>query len=363
MRIVLSSGLSRTRIAADLGIGKSTLGKWIVEYRPTGPTSEPQGDLARENERLRLENRILREEREILKKLSPVLCEPKAMRFAFIHGHRHEWPIERLCHVLQVSARGYRAWTSRPACQRQRTDLKILAHIREHYALSNASYGRPRMALELREAGLDVGEHRVGRLMKDNGIRPVRTRRHKVTTDSHHQTGIVANLLDGDFPADRSNQKWAGDISHIWTAGGWLYLAVVIDLFSRRVIGWAVSDRMKKDLAIRALDMAVRLRDPAPGCIFHSDRGSQYGSHDFRKKLLAHGLLASMSGKGNCFDNAAVETFFKSLKAERLWRQNWSTRREATAAIVQYINGFYNPRRRHSYLGGISPLAFEARVA
>ncbi|NVN38520.1 IS3 family transposase [Komagataeibacter swingsii] len=363
VRIALSSGLSRTRIAADLGIGKSTLGKWIVEYRPTGPTSEPQGDLARENERLRLENRILREEREIPKKSYPVLREPKAMRFAFIHGHRHEWPIKRLCQVLRVWARGYRAWTSRPACQRQRTDLKVLAHIREHYALSNGSYGRPRMTMELREAGLDVGERRIGRLMKDNGIRPVRTRRHKVTTDSHRQSDIAANLLDGDFLADGPNRKWAGDISYIWTAEGWLYLAVVIDLFSRRVIGWAVSDRMKKDLAIRALDMAVRLRDPAPGCIFHSDRGSQYGSYDFQKKLLTHGLLASMSGKGNCFDNAAVETFFKSLKAEWLWRQNWPTRRQATAAIFQYINGFYNPRRRHSYLGGISPLAFEARVA
>ncbi|KPH88033.1 integrase [Komagataeibacter intermedius AF2] len=264
---------------------------------------------------------------------------------------------------MQVSARGYRAWTSRPACQRERTDLKILAHIREHHALDNASCGRPRMTLELWEAGPDVGERRVGRLMKDNGIRPVRTRRHKVTTDSQNQSDIVANLLDGDFPADRPNRKWAGDISHIWTAEGWLYLAVVIDLFSRRVIGWVVSDRMKKDLAIRALDMAVRLRDPAPGCFFHSDRGNQYGSHDFQKKLLAHGLLASMSGKGNCFDNAAVETFFKSLKAEWLWRQNWPTRRQATTAIFQYINGFYNPRRRHSYLGGISPLAFEARVA
>ncbi|GCE85263.1 hypothetical protein MSKU9_3404 [Komagataeibacter diospyri] len=206
------------------------------------------------------------------------------MRFTFIQGHRHEWPIKRLCRVLQVPARGYRAWTSRPACQRLRTDLKILAHIREHHALGNASCGRPRMTLELREAGPDVGERRVGRLMKDNGIRPVRTRRHKVMTDSHHQTGIVANLLDGDLPADRPNQKWAGDISSIWTAGGWLYLAVVIDLFSRRVIGWAVSDWIKKDLAIRALDMAVRLRDPAPGCILLPDRGSQYGSHDFQEK-------------------------------------------------------------------------------
>ena len=172
----------------------------------------------------------------------------------------------------------------------------------------------------------------------------MRTRRHKVTTDNHHQSDIAANLLDGDFLAEGPNRKWAGDISYIWTAEGWLCLAVVIDLFSRRVIGWAASDRMKKDLAIRALDMAVLLHNPAPGCIFHSDRGSQYGSHDFQEKLLAHGLLASMSGKKNCFDHAAVKTFFKSLKAEWLWRQNWPTRRRATAAIFQYINGFYNPR-------------------
>ncbi|GCE89298.1 transposase [Komagataeibacter diospyri] len=198
------------------------------------------------------------------------------------------------------------------------------------------------MTLELREAGPDVGERRIGRLMKDNGIRPVRTRRHKVTTDSHHQTGIVANLLDGDFPADAPKRKWGR-------------YQLYIDLFGRRVIGWGMSDQMKKDLAIRALDMAAWLRDAAPGCIFHPDRGSQYGSHDFQEKLLAHGLPASMSGEGNCFDYAAVETFFKSLKAERLWRQNWSTRREATAAIFQYINGSYHPRQRHSYLGGICP--------
>jgi len=219
------------------------------------------------------------------------------------------------------------------------------------------------MAAELKAAGLDVGERRVGRLMKANGIRPIRTRRHKVTTDSRHTFGFANNLLDGDFQAAAPNQKWAGDISYIWTNEGWLYLAVVIDLFSRRVIGWAASDRMKKDLAIRALDMAVRLRNPSPSCIFHSDRGSQYCAYDFQKQLAENGMIASMSGKGNCYDNAAVETFFKSLKAELLWRQAWSTRRQATAAIFQYINGFYNPRRRHSSLGNISPLAFEAKAA
>ena len=285
------------------------------------------------------------------------------MRFAFIREHRGRWSIESLCRVLRVSTRGYRAWVSRPVCQRQRTDLKVLAHIREQYALSNQTYGRPRMTAELKEAGLDVGERRVGRLMKINGIRPVRTRRHKVTTDSQHALGFADNVINANFLANAPNRKWAGDISYIWTSEGWLYLAVVIDLFSRRVIGWAVSDRMKKDLAIRALEMAVRLREPAPGCIFHSDRGSQYCSHDFQTKLADYKMTPSMSGKGNCYDNAAVETFFKTLKAELLWRQTWTTRRQATAAIFQYINGFYNPRRRHSYLGSISPLAFEAKAA
>ena len=253
--------------------------------------------------------------------------------------------------------------------------MKVLAHIREQYSLSLGSYGRPRMTIELKEVGLDVGERRVARLMRINSIKPVRTRRHKVTTDSHHRLGVAANWLDGDFVADAPNRKWAGDITYVWTSEGWLYLAVILDLpfdcpkagaqdkLRRRVVGWALSDRMKKDLAIRALDMAVRLRQPPEGCIFHSDRGSQYCSYDYQKKLRAYGLRPSMSGKGNCYDNSAVEAFFKSLKAELIWRQHWPTRRQAEGAIFQYINGFYNSRRRHSYLGSISPLAFEAKVA
>jgi len=189
------------------------------------------------------------------------------------------------------------------------------------------------MTMEIKEAGLDVGERRVGRLMRINGIKPVRTRKHKITTNSNHRLGIAPNLLDGDFASDMPDRKWAGDITYIWTAQGWLYLAVILDLHSRRVVGWAVCNRMKKDLAIRALDMAVRLREPREGCIFHSDRGSQYCSYDYQKKLQAYGLRPSMSGKGNCYDNASVETFFKSLKAEMVWRKKWRTRREAEAAI------------------------------
>jgi transposase InsO family protein len=285
------------------------------------------------------------------------------MRFAFIDAWKEVWPVEFLCRVMQVTSRGFRAWKVRPMSQRQCDDMVILAHIREQHRLSLQSYGRPRMTKELQELGLNVGHRRVGRLMRANGIRIVRTRKYKVTTDSNHTFNIARNLLDQDFSADAPNQKWAGDISYIWTGEGWLYLAVILDLYSRRVIGWAVSNRMKRDLAIRALEMAVALRQPPKGCIHHTDRGSQYCSNEYQKRLSKYGLLVSMSGKGNCYDNSMVETFFKSLKAELIWRNRWETRRQAEGAIFQYINGFYNPRRRHSSLGGKSPLAFERKAA
>jgi putative transposase len=285
------------------------------------------------------------------------------MRFRFIEEHGRDFPTNRLCQVLDVSERGLRAYRSRPASQRQRTDMVVLAHIKEQSRLSLGSYGRPRMTEELKELGLNIGHRRVGRLMRENGIRVERSKKYKVTTDSNHAFNIAPNLLNRDFRADRPNHKWAGDISYVWTREGWLYLAVILDLHSRRVIGWAVSNRMKRDLAIRALKMAVALRQPPKGCIHHTDCGSQYCSHDYQKLLRQHGFLVSMSGKGNCYDNSAVETFFKTIKAELIWRQSWPTRRAAEMAIFNYINGFYNPRRRHSALGWKSPVAFERKVA
>jgi len=201
-------------------------------------------------------------------------------------------------------------------------------------------------------------------------------RKYKVTTDSDHTFSIAPNLLSRNFHADRPNQKWAGDISYIWTREGWVYLAVILDLHSRRVIAlrvlhakpfrvtaWAISNRLKKDLAIRALNMAIAQRRPPKGCIHHTDRGSQYCSHDYQKILRRHGFRVSMSGKGNRYDNSVVETFFKTLKAELIWRRSWSKRRDVELALFQYINGFYNPRRRHSALGWQSPLAFERKAA
>ncbi|MCA3418820.1 MAG: IS3 family transposase [Roseomonas sp.] len=363
VRIALTSGLSRRQVADDLGVGFSTLNKWVSAHRDTGVVSAEDRDLARENERLRREVRILKEERDIPKKSHPVLREPKAVRFRFVEEQRGAFPIDRLCRVMNVSPRGLRAFRSRPASPRQRMDMVVLAHIKEQSRLSLGSYGRPRMTEELKEVGVDGGHRRVGRLMRENGIVVERTRKFKATTDSDHTFNIAPNLLERDFTADQPNQKWAGDISYIWTREGWLYLAVILDLHSRRVIGWAVSDRLKRDLAIRALKMAIALRSPPRGCVFHSDRGSQYCSHEYQKILRDHGLQSSMSGKGNCYDNAIVETFFKTIKAELVWRRTWETRRQAETSIFQYINGFYNPRRRHSALGGKSPLAFERQAA
>ena len=199
------------------------------------------------------------------------------MRFQFIEEHRGTLPVERLCQIMNASTRGYRAYRTRPISQSQRTYMVLLAHIRDQFAQNHNSYGRVRMTEELKDLGLQVGHRRVGRLMRQNGISVVRTRKYKVTTDSNHKFDIAPNLLNRNFTADQPNQKWVVDISYIWTREGWLYLAAVLDLHSRRIIGWSVSNRMKKDLAICALDMAVALRRPPKGCIHHSDRGSQGG--------------------------------------------------------------------------------------
>jgi len=234
------------------------------------------------------------------------------MSFSFIEDNHRMLPTERLCQIMDISSRGYRAYKSRPISQRQREDMVFLAHIREQPRLSLNSYGRPRMTEELKELGLSVDPRRVGRLMRQNAI-------SVVTTHSKHTFTIAPNLLNRNCSADQPDQKWGVDISYTWTREGWLYLAVVLDLHSRRVIGWAVRRRIKRDLAIR-------------------------------------------NDKSNCYDNAAMETFFKTIKAELIRRHSWQTRRAVEIAIFEYINGFYNPRRKHSALDWKSPLAFEAKT-
>jgi transposase InsO family protein len=284
------------------------------------------------------------------------------MRFRLIDAAKKEFPVQRLCKVLGVSPSGYFAWKERPACRRQRDDMVLLAHVRSAFALSGGTYGSPRMTYELRDNGLAIGRRRVARLMRENGLRARQKRRFKRTTDSLHAFPIAPNLLDQDFTATGPNQKWGADISYVWTREGWLYLAIIIDLFARRLIGWAVSDRLHKELALSALRWAIAVRRPAAGLIHHADRGSQYCSLDYQAELRKNGILISMSGKGNCFDNAMVETFFKTLKVELVWRTVFQNRAEATAAIARYIDGFYNLVRRHSALAFSSPLQFETQA-
>ena len=281
------------------------------------------------------------------------------MSFALIDAKKADVPVATACAVLGVSESGYYAWKNRSASPRQRLDMVLLAHIRAEFSTSNETYGSPRMHFELRESGLAIGRHRVARLMSENGMKARQRTRFKKTTDSDHGGPVAPNILDQDFATDAPNQKWGVDISYVWTAEGWLYLAIVVDLFSRKIVGWAMSDRMKRGLAMAALQRAITLRRPPPGLIHHSDRGSQYCSDDYRRLVAASGFIASMSGRGNCYDNAMVETVFKTIKTECVWRAAFGSRIEASNAIGLYIEGFYNPQRRHSSLGYKSPAAFE----
>ena len=284
------------------------------------------------------------------------------MKFHFLDQAKKEFPVSRLCYLMGVSQSGYFAWKDRPVSRRQRADLVMLAHIRSAWSLSNGTYGSPRMTRELQDQGFAVGRRRIARLMRENKMHARQKRRFQKTTDSYHSFLVVPNIIAQDFAATGPNQKWGADISYIWTREGWLYLAVVIDLFARRVIGWAVSDRLNRKLALQALEKAITMRRPSKGLIHHSDRGSQYCSFDYQTKLKENGIMISMSGKGNCYDNAMVETFFKTLKSEMIWRTVFHTRDDAQKAIAQYIDGFYNHIRRHSALDYMSPAHFERTV-
>ena len=224
------------------------------------------------------------------------------MKFQFIDAAKESFPVTRLCQVVEVSQSGYFAWRSRPASPRQREDLVLLAHIRSAFTRSHETYGSPRMTRELQDEGLTVGRRRTARLMRENGLKARQKRRFKRTTDSHHSFPVAPNLLEQDFSAEGPNEKWAADISYLWTNEGWLYLAVVLDLFARRVVGWAVSDRLHKELALEALRKAVAIRRPSAGLIHHADRGSQYCSTAYQAELRKHSIRISMSGKGNCYD-------------------------------------------------------------
>lgn len=281
------------------------------------------------------------------------------MKYAWIDTHREEFELSPMCEALAVSVSGYQSWKRGGIPDRKRlTDAQMLTLIRAIYAELKGAYGSPRITKELRDRGFPASKERVERLMRENGIRARHKRRYKATTDSKHSLPVAPNLLDRDFRPAAPNQVWTADLTYIWTDEGWLYLAVVLDLFNREVVGWSIKPRMTVDIVIDALTMAWFRRRPAPGLIHHSDRGSQYASLAFQARLKEYGMIASMSRKGNCWDNAPTESFFNSLKNERVHGTRYSTRTTAQADLFDYIEPFYNRRRKHSTLGYASPMKF-----
>ena len=279
--------------------------------------------------------------------------------FELIRTEAADYSIQRLCRLLDVSRSGYYDYLARREQPPAPRHDRLIVLIRAVHASCEGAYGVRRMHRELLEAGENVSRKLVRRLMREHGIRSVHTPRFHKTTDSNHTLGFAPNLLGQDFTTVAADRVWVGDITYVWTAEGWCYLAVLLDLYSRRVVGWAMDSSLHTDLPLRALQRALEARSPAPGLVHHSDRGSQYAAHEYRRLLAKWQVSQSMSGAGNCYDNAVAESFFASLKKERLRHTSFATRTEAYDAVERYIDGFYNPIRRHSLLGYVSPLRYE----
>jgi putative transposase len=284
------------------------------------------------------------------------------VKFAFVHVEKALFPVLVLCAVLQVSRAGYYAWARRPKPARAKADEKLSAEIAATHKRSRATYGSPRVHRDLRARGVRVSKKRVERLMRERGIAAKRKRRFRRTTDSNHPHPIAPNVLERKFDIELPNKVWVTDVTYVWTLEGWLYLAAILDLCSRRVVGWAASANNDRQLALVALENAVGSRTTTPGLLHHSDRGSPYASQDYRDELTANGFVCSMSRRGDCWDNAVAESFFATLKGELVDHESYTTRAEAIASIGDYIDGFYNVQRRHSSIGYISPVEFELKL-
>jgi putative transposase len=281
------------------------------------------------------------------------------VKYGFIAKHRSIWPTRAMCRVLGVSASGFYDWFKRPQSQRQQANIKLLGQIQASFAASDRTYGSPRIVRDLRDDGVTCSVNRVARLMQAAGMKARHKRRRMPGQMLSVVHSVAPNLLDRQFEATGPNQKWAADFTYVWTAEGWLFVAVVLDLYSRRVVGWSMQPTMTAQLVMDALLMAIFRRGRPQAVLHHSDQGTQYTSEDFQRLLESHGIVCSMSRRGNCWDNAAMESFFSTLKTERLSRKQYRTRDDLRADVFDYIERFYNPKRRHSTIGYISPVQFE----
>ncbi len=281
------------------------------------------------------------------------------MKYRFIDEHRRQWPVRLMCRLLQVSPGGYYTWRDRPAsaCRQRRQTLVV--EIQAIHQQFKERYGSPRIYKELRARGLDCCVNTVAKLMRQQGIAAKTKRKFRCTTDSNHDRPVAENILDRQFEPTAVNQVWVADITYVPTRQGWLYLAAVEDLYSRQIVGWSMSERITSRLVVDALEMAITRRLPGEGLLTHSDRGSQYASDHYQRLLERHAITCSMSRRGNCWDNAPMESFFATLKKELVHHEDYQTRAEARASIFEYIEVFYNRVRRHSALDYRSPVEYE----
>ncbi|WP_115644021.1 IS3 family transposase [Citrobacter youngae] len=355
---VVDRGYSVASVATRLDITTHSLYAWIKKYGPDSSTNKEQSDAQAEIRRLQKELKRVTDERDIFKKSRGVLRKAVRLRYAFIRDYTCCWPVRLLCRVLDVHPSGFYAWLQQPHSQRHQADLKLTGQIKQFWLESGCVYGYRKIHLDLRDSGQQCGVNRVWRLMKRVGIkaqvgyRSPRARKGEASI-------VSPNRLQRQFNPDAPDERWVTDITYIRTHEGWLYLAVVVDLFSRKIIGWSMQSRMTKDIVLNALLMAVWRRNPQKQVLVHSDQGSQYTSHEWQSFLKSYGLEGSMSRRGNCHDNAVAESFFQLLKRERIKKKIYGTREEARSDIFDYIEMFYNSKRRHGSSDQMSPTEYE----
>ncbi|MGO9700280.1 MAG: IS3 family transposase [Xanthobacteraceae bacterium] len=367
VRLIKEQGVSYAQASVDLSVHQSQLRSWVKALAGDPRHAFPgQGQMKPEQlEIAQLKREVIRlkAERDILKKGRGLLREGIDVKFGFIAKHRGIWPAEWLCGALGVSRGGFYAWLTRPRSQRSRGDEELSAKVRASFLASDRTYGARRVWHDMLAEGISCGLHRIERLMRLQALR-ARPRRRRLPPDLGERqiAAVAANVLDRSFEAPAPNRKWIADFTYVWTAEGWLYVAAVVDLFSRRVVGWSMSTAMTAQFVTDALVMAIWRRGKPDTLLHHSDRGSQYSSEQFQKLMADHGVVCSMSRSGNVWDNAAMESFFSSLKTERTARKTYRTRDEAKADVFDYIECFYNPKRRHSTIGYLSPVEFEMKA-
>ncbi|WP_327082804.1 IS3 family transposase [Polaromonas sp. CG_9.5] len=363
--MIKTQGLSVGQVCKDMSLGATAVRRWLVQFEAEQLGQRGIGKpLTAEHQRIRQlesENRQLRGDVEILKKAFGLLCPRTQMSHALIGDLKKAAPVAQACRVLGISRSGYYS-----AAKSRLTVPKVCAasvHLKAAFAASGRTYGSRRLCAALQSQGLSIGRHRVRSLMRANQLSSLWRRKFIHTTDSKHTMPVTGNVLDRQFTRALPNQAWVSDITYIRTRSGWLYLAAVLDLHSRKIVGWAMAPRMPATLVCAALQMAIAQRNPAPGLVVHSDRGTQYASGLHQALLSQHGLAGSMSRKGNCWDNAVMERFFLNLKMERVWQKDYANHAEAITDIADYIVNFYNAVRLHSTLGNLSPIAFEHQSA